>query len=423
MIIKIFDKIILTTLFFITLFPIYFSILPTVAWQVIYSIIPLIYLLIYCPYNHLFKYMMKNNSWYTSMMLLLAGVIYALLLTGFISGEYSYFEKMVLLFRGIAQFMAIGVFIKRNFNEDALVIFSKYYAYTAVIYVLCSCVFLFDLSLRSTWMLLINENSNSTHAMNLVEQAGEYITRFGLIGYSGFGCTMICSLGVLLWICFCKRIDFKISVPVLMILLLGNMFYGRSGLILSMLLLAIYQLRNGEWKIIIKAVFYMVPILIIVSSIFTEFVEGNNIEHWFNWVLNPINGLIEGWGSGTLSLGSSGDVMLNMYYMPDSDWTIILGDGKYKNSDGSYYGNTDVGIMRMMLFGGMVNVMCFYGSLLSLLLSLYKPQDNEKRIVFYMSMITCVFFEIKGDALHQYYGVFFALIYIASSKNIFKIKE
>ena len=424
MIIKNFNRIILFGLFLITLFPIYFFVLPTVVWQMIYSIVPFIYLLLCCPYNRIVNYIMKNNSWYISVMLLLAGVIYAFVITGFLSGEYSYFEKIVLLFRGIIQFLAIGVFIERNFYGNLLFKFSTYYVYVTVFYVLCSCVFLFDLPLRSVWLTLINENNNTAHAFSLVEQAGEYVTRFGLIGYSGFSCTMICSLGVLLWICFCKRVDIKIWIAMLLILLLGNMFYGRSGLILSLFLVVIFQLHSVEWKSLLKIMFYLVPMLIIIFVILGEFVEGDYITYWMNWVLSPMNAFLAGLEKGEFSLGSSGNVMLNMYFLPDSDWTIMFGDGEYKNSDGSYYGHTDVGLMRMILFGGLFNLICFYGSFVLLLLAIYNTYNNTNRFVlFYISLLACVFFEIKGDALHNYYGLFFAILYIISSMKNTNMNE
>lgn len=43
----------------------------------------------------------------------------------------------------------------------------------------------------------------------------------------------------------------------------------------------------------------------------------------------------------------------DMYYMPKTD-TFLFGDGMYTNSNGSYYGHTDAGFMRLLLYGGII---------------------------------------------------------------------
>ncbi|WP_180113199.1 hypothetical protein [Acinetobacter sp. YH12073] len=46
-----------------------------------------------------------------------------------------------------------------------------------------------------------------------------------------------------------------------------------------------------------------------------------------------------------------------MFYMPD-ELTFLFGDGKFKGEFGGYYGSTDVGYMRNILFGGIF--FCFF---------------------------------------------------------------
>ena len=422
MITKIYDRFIVFIGFFITLFPIYFSLLPTIIWQAIYAALPLCYLLIYCPYNRIFKYMTKNKYWYVSTLLLLLGIIYSLIMIGFVSGEYSWLEKITLLFRNGINFLFLSVYIERNFKEDKLLVFSKYYVYCTAFYVLCSCVFLIDLSLRTVWLSFINENSGSTHALELVKNAGLYVTRFGLIGYSGFGCSLLCSFGVLLWnYCFSsKRINFKNWVTILLFLLIGNMFYARSGLLLSILLTLMCVVCGRKHISLNKVIGYAVPFALLIVFIFMNCME-EELQYWIEWMLSPIESFMVGLNNGYLSFGSSGDVMFNMYFLPDSDWTIIFGDGIYKNIDGSYYGHTDVGIMRMMLFGGIPICIFLYGACLSMIIGIYFENKDTKRAVFCWSLLVAmIFFEIKGDALHHYYGLIFALLSLSNCNSVNK---
>jgi hypothetical protein len=81
-----------------------------------------------------------------------------------------------------------------------------------------------------------------------------------------------------------------------------------------------------------------------------------------------------------------------MYFIPDSWVTVFFGDFQFLNSDGTYYGNTDAGFMRMMLFFGLfgsaIHYLSFVG--ISLLAGL-------KHI--FLLMCIMIFSEIKGDAI------------------------
>ncbi|RSO33701.1 hypothetical protein EA763_11435 [Acinetobacter lactucae] len=60
----------------------------------------------------------------------------------------------------------------------------------------------------------------------------------------------------------------------------------------------------------------------------------------------------------------------SMFYFP-SEFTLLWGDGKYEAPNGAYYGNTDVGYMRNILFGGV-------GFLLLLLANFFSIFSNVK---------------------------------------------
>nr|WP_314266251.1 hypothetical protein [uncultured Moellerella sp.] len=57
---------------------------------------------------------------------------------------------------------------------------------------------------------------------------------------------------------------------------------------------------------------------------------------------------------------SSLSTLHNMYFIPDNLMTILFGDGKYTNSDGSYYMGTDGGYMRFMLYFGIIGSLIPY---------------------------------------------------------------
>lgn len=69
----------------------------------------------------------------------------------------------------------------------------------------------------------------------------------------------------------------------------------------------------------------------------------------FQWMLEPLLNMMR---SGQFESAST-DVLHTMWFIPDNLSTFLFGDGRYISDEGLYYGGTDVGFMRQMLFGGL----------------------------------------------------------------------
>lgn len=55
--------------------------------------------------------------------------------------------------------------------------------------------------------------------------------------------------------------------------------------------------------------------------------------------------------SGSFSTSSS-DRVAEMWQISIGFFTYLLGDGRFSNPDGTYYGKIDVGYLRQILYGG-----------------------------------------------------------------------
>ena len=118
------------------------------------------------------------------------------------------------------------------------------------------------------------------------------------------------------------------------------------------------------------------------------------IDAWFDWAFDLVINFIN---KKTLRTDSS-DVLLNrMLFIPDFK-TILIGDGRYTENE-LYYMETDAGIMRPLLFGGLIFAFVRYISLYGILLwRMFKREtENPEKIVFFWILLMCILFEIKGE--------------------------
>ncbi|AXQ99037.1 hypothetical protein D0N37_15800 [Pseudoalteromonas piscicida] len=80
-----------------------------------------------------------------------------------------------------------------------------------------------------------------------------------------------------------------------------------------------------------------------------------------NWMFELFINFFE---SGTLKTSSS-DSLKTLFFMP-TEYTILFGDGLYLSDEGEYYKQTDVGFLRLILFGGLIHNLVFYFSFIYL---------------------------------------------------------
>jgi hypothetical protein len=89
---------------------------------------------------------------------------------------------------------------------------------------------------------------------------------------------------------------------------------------------------------------------------------------------------------------SSNRLIQGMYYIPETLSTIIYGDFRYIDSDGFYYGSTDAGYMRMMLYFGIFGSALFYANYI------YFTLSAKSKSIGLLALLLLVA-EVKGDAI------------------------
>jgi hypothetical protein len=153
-----------------------------------------------------------------------------------------------------------------------------------------------------------------------------------------------------------KNVNIFLSSGLFLGLFIGSFFAGRSAFVGLGIGVIYYLFFTGNF---LTRLFSLSKFLVlglgVIFVLYTflpvnvkEMVENNLLPFTFEFVYNYMD-------NKELTTKST-DVLDNMYF-PISYITFIFGDGKYVNSDGSYYMHTDAGYMRNTLYYGFLGVL------------------------------------------------------------------
>lgn len=142
-----------------------------------------------------------------------------------------------------------------------------------------------------------------------------------------------------------KHSGYKVSNIIIVLVLFLGVLSGRTFMVVAFISVLLYYIRP-------KYIPLMVMLGCAVAYLAINFSDNNYVAHAFE----PIINLLE----GKDNVSSSTTRLEEMWFLPDLK-QIIIGDGYYHNQDGSYYGKTDVGFIRQLLYGGILYLfLCYY---------------------------------------------------------------
>lgn len=268
----------------------------------------------------------------------------------------------------------------------------------------------------------------NARTMDLITNNTAYIARFGWAGYSGFAMTFMITIAVIFSMYFILK-DINRMQPIrktdlfnVVILLMGNAFYGRSGLLSSISVIGISALYVVVKYRKIQMALSFAGMLLLLFFILTFLQEYNEtLADWYSWVVTPIQNLVT---TGSFNVGST-DHLWSMYFIPEPR-TLLLGDGFYTNlQTGTYYMRIDVGYLRPILFGGLPMLIQSY--LVPVLMSLgVGLMHKENRFLAFLLIFILFVFEVKGEVVTPLIPTVYILFLSESSSksdNRSRLKE
>ena len=318
------------------------------------------------------------------------------------TNDFSYFTNApidIVKFSYRSLFL-LGVYEIYVDKEKDVKMFMRYFIYSCCLYILGTVIFLIFPQVKEFWIGIISiPELDMTHI-----RKSYYATRFGWSGFSGFSCTLWCCMCVIFTIylimdSYEKKQNIYKEIIALVWLLVGNMFYGRTGLVLSIIcicIMLVYFLRRKPAYIV--WVIMLASIGIISLLILKE--QSDKVRNWYNWCFSVINNFVS---SGRIGTDSTDILFGRMLFIPKIE-TIILGDGKFTRPDGLYYMQTDSGIMRPMLFYGVFFMLIGFYILWNLIINLRKSNQKKRNIKLQIMMfnlfLVWALFEIKGPTFY-----------------------
>lgn len=316
------------------------------------------------------------------------------------TGDYSHLIVSSYFFRkAIIYMFLLCVILKKTEKEKAAYYFMYYFALTHVVHVICTLLFVLIPSIQETWFSIFVKEVSSESLLN----SYGYTFRLGWQGFAGFRLTLYCTISIIFTLFLRYGSNEKpISAIQFLVLflgcILGNMFYGRSGVIVSSIVTIaaiLYWNRKNIKRIIL---FCSLPIIIVVSL--NTLKDVPVFSDWYRWMSTPIINLLSTGDANNASF----DRLQEMSQIEIPESTIMFGDGYYKK-DGHYYMQTDVGYLRNILFWGV------FGFILSYLFTAYSLFSLKKmsKLMIIQLMIVFLIFEYKGAVYYEFPPIIFAL--------------
>lgn len=334
--------------------------------------------------------------------------------------DYTYFtEEIMTVTKIMFRMLFLVMLIKKNIPNADLRTFCKYFIFSCLLYIGSTVVMMGVPQIKDFFYSIIKENE---HSKTLALET-RYSTRYGWAGFSTFEYTFKCLIAIIFNNYFIqkniKRKYVLFPIAVTAVLLVGTLFYGRIGTLAALIILFFFALR-----LMIKRpkifMWCVAGLLLCIAALLVLKNRVSAVGAWFDWAFDLIINFIN---NKTLRTDSS-DVLLNkMLFIPDFK-TILIGDGRYTENE-LYYMGTDAGIMRPLLFGGLIFAFVRYISLYGILLwRMFKREtENPEKTVFFWILLMCIVFEIKGEIVFSCLPIVLGALILGHGKKTFENKE
>lgn len=310
------------------------------------------------------------------------------------TGDYSYLRKLLTNFNELLAWIAFVIFVKKESNGNELETLTDYFCSITCLYILFTITSIFFRGLRTFWQSKVYFTEKELFEL----QYAKYLGRFGWDGFAGFNATFMCSFGVLLCL-VCLNIrnkDVKSSIndkklyAYIVAMIIGNVLYGRTGLVASIVIIMIYTVKT---VIVNNKILYLLGSLFFLAFCFFVvwyFKETNlAFSALYNWAFEPVINYFNGNGFTATSLVS----LKKMYVKPPLK-TIFVGDGYYTDAlSGAYYMSTDVGALRLLYLWGIVPTMISY----ILTIGTFQKTLLNGKLNRLLLAVMLVLFEAKGE--------------------------
>lgn len=233
---------------------------------------------------------------------------------------------------------------------------------------------------------------------NALIGGNEYRDAF-LAGSSYFGISSLYGLAFSYLLMYCLEKRENLYYLYLGIIAIAGIFAGRVAIICYLIAVLYFLIFKRKFKVLIFSILFFVLFLIALN--FVPAFEA--VKVWFNEMF------------ANKSVGESESVtqFKDVLRLPENQFTLLFGDARYGNSS-NYYGGSDSGFIRNILFGGLL----YLSILLITLLSIF-DKVLKKSFSLLLILISC-FLHFKGVFIFNnpgFFGVLLIVVFILNQKK------
>ena len=361
-------------------------------------------------FNDIFANLKTARAFGFSFVLFAAVIVLAVVIPAYKgTGDYSFARKLLSEIMNIMCWLAFILHVRKSAireGRDTAESFAESYCIIITMYVLFSLFCVLVPSFRSFWQTMVPIDDAAR--LNLTYT--KYIGRLGWNGFAAYDSTFMCSAGVF----FCISVLIKTKRAVvkkrflffLLICLLGNLLYGRTGLITSAVMLVIFYLRDTFVK---GRLMQLLRVLLLVAVCFALlFILKSRIpvlKSLYDWAFEPVLNLLKGSGFNS----TSSTRILEMHGVRPSLSELLLGDGYYTDPiKGYYYKQVDVGYLRMIFLWGIIPTLFAY----IIVFRVFAKSPFCNRFCMVLFMLLFLLFEYKGEIWRKLFVMFVAQVYL-----------
>lgn len=172
----------LLLIFFYLLFTFTLKNVSTMHTLIIYGMCTL-YIL--CNYKYLKKYLLivfHGKLKYSAIALAICCIATLIIPNIHHTQDYAYLETLTSIIRTLLKLITLLILFEKNHKEEASIkLFSKYIILATCMYIFSTIIFIIFPNLKDVWNNIISDPDYDKIVKNK-----SYVTRYGLMGFSGF---------------------------------------------------------------------------------------------------------------------------------------------------------------------------------------------------------------------------------------------
>ncbi|MGQ7355741.1 hypothetical protein ACTGZM_01620 [Streptococcus suis] len=352
--------------------------------------------------------MLKNKA----VILLIAAFVFFAIYNIVSSGtsyyaDWSYMSILLAIIRNSIKFLFIALLIEEKYPKDTdrVAVFLKYFVKAVMVYVFITILFTLFPLIKQFWFRII---AVGAHENQLLTNTFGYAMRIGWDGFAGYRATLQCTIAIVFLQILQgnKKVSKRDYLFSLVVLLLGNLFYGRIGIVASIIICLLVLLINV--RDILSYLTYGIFTILILYVAGYILVHAFGLGDWFVWFSTPF---INFFATGDANNYSVSVLQSDYQIFSPKLGTLLFGDGVFSKNR-----FTDVGWMRLIYQGGIIGLFLAYAQVV--FSGRIYIKYSEKLFWFLILVITM--FELKGDVFYEIIPINIAIGFLFLEKKMLR---